>query len=233
LWLDEGAEMPVRHRRRWPRRALGLAVVIVLFGGVYVGLDLAARSIAESHFTQDIRARSGAKSVSVQVDSLPFLFDLLAHGNVQSVDIRLEQVPVGKLDLAQVDIAARTVQLNRGYLFGSHRIRVTSISSAEVRVTVTASELSAAIHRRVALEGPDTIKVKIGPLMVPATLGIVDGHVLTIGEAGLQLLHVDLGSSPLVPRCAMKLTIASGSATLACTVAPVPLSLLTAISAAK
>jgi hypothetical protein len=210
-----------------------LAVVIVLLGGAYVGLDLAARSIAQNHFTQDIRSRTAAKSVSVQVDSLPFLFDLLAHGSVQSVDIRLEQVPVGKLDLARVDVAARTVQLNRDYLFGSHRIRVTSISSAEVRVTVTASELSAAIHRRVALDGPDTIKVKIGPLMVPATLGVVDGHELTIGEDGFQLLHIDLDSSPLVPRCAMKLTISSGSATLACDVAPVPSSLLTAISAGK
>lgn len=225
--------MPVGHRRRWPRRALGLAVVIVLLGGAYVGLDLAARSIAQNHFTQDIRSRTAAKSVSVRVDSLPFLFDLLAHGSVQSVDIQLEQVPVGKLDLARIDVSGRTVQLNRGYLFGSHRIRVTSISSAEVRVTVTASELSAAIHRRVALDGPDTIKVKIGPLMVPATLGVVDGHELTIGEDGFQLLHIDLDSSPLVPRCAMKLTISSGSATLACDVAPVPSSLLTAISAGK
>jgi hypothetical protein len=210
-----------------------LVVVIVLVGGAYVGLDLAARSIAENHFTQDIRGHTGAKGVSVRVDSVPFLFDLLAHGSVQSVDIQLEQLPVGRLELARVDVSARRVQLNRGYLFGSHRIQVTSISSAQVRVTVTASELSAAIHRRVALDRPDTIKVKIGPLMVPATLGIVDGHVLTIGEAGLQLLHIDLDSSPLVPRCAMKLTIGTGSATLACVVAPVPLSLLTAISAAK
>jgi hypothetical protein len=162
---------------------------------------------------------------------LPFLFDLLARGSVQVVDIQLEQVPVGRVELAQVDVSARTVRIDRDRLLGSRRIEVMAISSAEVRVTVTAAELSAAIHRRVVLAGNDTVEVAIGPVMVPATIGIVGGHVLTLSERGLQLIGIDLATSAVVPRCAMRLTVSRGSATLACQVAPVPPSLVAAISA--
>jgi len=98
-------------------------------------------------------------------------------------------------------------------------------------VTVTATELSKAIGRQVVLAAPDTVKVRFGPLLVPATLGIANGHLLTVSEVGVRLLDIDLAAIPIVPPCVMHLAVADGSASLACSVAPVPASLIEAISA--
>lgn len=207
-----------------------MASVIVFLGAGYVALDLAARSVAENQLAHAIRTRTAAQSVAVQVDSVPFLFDLVVRGSVQVVDVQLVQVPVGKLDVARIDVSARTVRIDRHDLLGSRRVHATSISSAAVSVTVTAAELSKAIGHRVVLAGSDTVKVAIGPVMVPATIGVIDGHVLTVGEDGVQLLGIDLATSAVVPRCAMKLTVSHDSATLICHVAPVPPSLVAGIS---
>ncbi|HXY44854.1 MAG TPA: hypothetical protein VEH29_11750 [Acidimicrobiales bacterium] len=220
--------MPVG--RRWRRYLRRLLVLIILLGAAYVGLDVAARSIAAHQLANAIRTRTAAQSVAVQVGSAGFLFDLLAHGSVDAIDVQLVDVPVGKLDLAHVAVSAQGVQVDRDLLLAHRRVQVTAISSAAVQVTVTAAELSRAVGHDVVLSGPDTVKVRIGPLLVPATIGLTDGHVLTLGEEGFQLLDIDLATSAVVPRCGMQLTVGRGSATLACTVAPVPASLLAGVS---
>ncbi|MFZ0173444.1 MAG: hypothetical protein WAL04_17310 [Acidimicrobiales bacterium] len=216
-----------RRARRYVRRLL---VVIVLLAAAYVALDLTARSIADNQLAHAIRARTAAQGAAVQVGSVGFLFDLVAKGSVEAIDVQLVDVPVGKLHLARVDVSAQSVQIDRHLLLADRRVRVTAISSAEVQVTVTAAELSHAVGREVVLSGPDTVKVRIGPVLVPATIGIAAGHVLTLGEGGFQLLDIDLAESSVVPRCGMQLTVNHGSATLACKVAPVPASLVAGLS---
>jgi hypothetical protein len=197
----------------------------------YTAADLGGRSAAENQLARALRSKTHAGAASATISSFPFLFDLLVRGDVSEVDVQLLDVPIGKLEVSRVLVLATDLQIDRHALFSSRKVRVTSIASAKVQVTVTAAELSKAIGRRVALQGPDTIKVAIGPIMLPATIGIADGHLLTIGEGGLRLLDIDLSTSPAIPRCAMTLVVTSGSATLSCRVAPVPASLVSAISA--
>jgi hypothetical protein len=197
----------------------------------YTAADLGGRSAAENQLARALRSKTHAGAASATISSFPFLFDLLVRGDVSEVDVQLLDVPIGKLEVSRVLVLATDLQIDRHALFSSRKVRVTSIASAKVQVTVTAAELSKAIGRRVALQGPDTIKVAVGPIMLPATIGIADGHLLTIGEGGLRLLDIDLSTSPAIPRCAMTLVVTSGSATLSCRVAPVPASLVSAISA--
>ncbi|MGC9960598.1 MAG: DUF2993 domain-containing protein [Acidimicrobiales bacterium] len=197
----------------------------------YTAADLGGRSAAENQLARALRSKTHAGAASATISSFPFLFDLLVRGDVSEVDVQLLDVPIGKLEVSRVLVLATDLQIDRHALFSSRKVRVTSIASAKVQVTVTAAELSKAIGRRVALQGPDTIKVAVGPIMLPATIGIADGHLLTLGEGGLRLLDIDLSTSPAIPRCAMTLVVTSGSATLSCRVAPVPASLVSAISA--
>jgi len=202
----------------------------VLCGAAYLVLDLTSHSIAQNQVARVIAKRTRARAVTVRVDSIPFLYDILVSGSLPVVDVQLIDVPVGRLDVAHIDLSAQNVRFDRHVLFDDRRLRVTAISSATVQATVTAAELSKAIGHEVVLMGPDTIKVRIGPLLVPAQLGIVGGHVLTIDEEGFRLLGVDLASISVVPPCDMRLTVGRGVATLQCRTAPVPRSLFAAIS---
>ncbi len=223
--------MPVGRSRRRRHRVLAALLVLLVLAAGYTAADLGGRSAAENQLARALRSKTHAGAASATISSFPFLFDLLVRGDVSEVDVQLLDVPIGKLEVSRVLVLATDLQIDRHALFSSRKVRVTSIASAKVQVTVTAAELSKAIGRRVALQGPDTIKVAVGPIMLPATIGIADGHLLTIGEGGLRLLDIDLSTSPAIPRCAMTLVVTSGSATLSCRVAPVPASLVSAISA--
>jgi hypothetical protein len=208
-----------------------LAIVVVVLAGGYVAVDVAATTIAKNYLAHAIRSRTAAKSAVVQIDSVPFLYDAIVHGTVHEVDAQVVDVHVDKLELARVAIVARDVQVDRHLLLADRRLHVTGITSAEIRVTVTAAELSQRIGHEVVLDAPDTIKVKIGPFFVPATIRIVQGHLLSIGEGGLRLLDVNLAANPAIPRCDMHLTVTRNVATLECQLAPVPPSLLAGASA--
>jgi hypothetical protein len=223
--------MPVGRSRRRKHRVLAAVLVLLVLVAGYTAADLGGRAVAENQLARALLSKTHAGTASATISSFPFLFDLLARGEVGRIDVQLLDVPIGRLEVSRILVTARDLQIDRHALFSSRKVRVTSISSAQVKVTVTAAELSKVIGRRVALEAPDTIKIGIGPIMLPATISIADGHLLTIGEGGLRLLDIDLTTSAAIPRCAMTLVVTSGSATLSCRVAPVPASLVSAISA--
>ena len=223
--------MPVERNRRRKHRLLAAILVILVLVAGYTALDLGGRAVAENQLARALRSKTHAGTASATISSFPFLFDLLVRGEVGRIDVQLLNVPIGKLEVSRIVVDARDLQIDRHALFLSRKVRVTGISSAQVRVTVTAAELSKAIGRRIALAAPDTIEVGIGPIMVPATIGVAEGHLLTIGEGGLRLLDIDLTTSAAIPRCAMSLVVIPGSATLSCSVSPVPASLVSAISA--
>ena len=217
-------------RRRARRRFTWLLVVLVVLGAGYVAADLATRSIAEEQLTHAIRKKTHAGEAVVRVDSIPFLFDLVVSGSVGQIDVGLLDVPAGRLDLARIEVSANNLRIDRHYLFDRRKIRVTAISSAKVQVTVTAGELSRAIGHAVSLSPPNTIRVAIGPVSVPATIAVTSGHFLTFSALGLRTFVIDLTSVAVVPRCTMHLTVRNGSATLACRVSPVPAFVISALS---
>ncbi|MHB8245440.1 MAG: LmeA family phospholipid-binding protein [Acidimicrobiales bacterium] len=220
-----------RRPRRGPGRGLvRLLILAMLLAGLYIGLDVVASSVAENQLAQAIRSRTSAAKVTVQVNRPLFLFDLLARSQVQSVDVQLTDVSVRGLVLARVEVAAQNLRIDRAVLFSGHRVRLTGISSAGASATVTAAELSQAIGHRVVLDGARGVKVGIGSLMTPARIAIARNDLLTMQAGGRQVLRVNLATSPLFRRCPLHLAVGQGSATLSCHVAPVPPTVVAALS---
>jgi hypothetical protein len=204
---------------RLARRLLVVAVVIVL---LLVGLDIGARVLAQDQIASRARTATGAATSSASIGGFPFLGHLLLQGTVPHLDVHLTGVPVGTLQLHDVDVVLTGTVVDRGALFGSRTVHLVRIAAGDATVTVTAAELSNAAGQQVVLPGNGQATVEVAGRQVPATVVVVDGHLLEVRAAGVTLLSTDLRASPLVPDCGLVLTLGRGEATVTCHVAPVP-----------
>jgi hypothetical protein len=190
------------------RLALGAVILVVI--GFVVG-DYWARSEAQHLMSDRIRSSTGAQDVSVHVGSFPFLYEL-AVSKIEDVKVVAHGVPVGPLRLSQVTVDARQVQVDHHFLIFDRKLRVVSIARATVTIAIQQSALASIASA------------------VNADLTVVDGHDLIVTVFGHQVLSVDLTKSPLVPNCTFAFTRTSDGFSGSCTAAPVPPSLLAALS---
>jgi len=193
---------------RWIVR-LALVALVLLVVAAIAG-DFWARSEAQKLLADRVRTSTHSQRVSVHISSFPFLYDL-AVSRVPEVKVVADGVPVGVLPLSQVTVDARQVQIDHHSLL-SGKLRVASISKATVTILIQATEL---VSLAKALN---------------AGVSVVSGHRLVVTVSGHQVLSIDLTSNPLVPDCAFALQGTQDGYSLTCTVAPVPPSLLTALS---
>ena len=166
------------------RAVLGLAAAVLLVAGV----DLAAKSVAEGRIEDRARADvPGAGSVEADIDALPFLPGLLVAGTVAKVEVRLRQVPSRAVQLSQVGVALRGVELERDALW-SGQARVTSIDRGTVSVELDAAALSRALRVPVTIAGGE-VRTRAGRFEVGARprLGRDGSLVLRSGGASVSL----------------------------------------------
>ncbi|MHB1488444.1 MAG: hypothetical protein ACYCS7_06205 [Acidimicrobiales bacterium] len=199
-----------------------LIVLLVVLGVLVVGANLAARTIADDELAQRAQIATGSSSASARVGPFPLLYYLILRSTAPRVDVRLRNLETGLLRLQQVDVNLTDVYIDRANLLDERRVVVTGIARVTAEVTVTAGALSAVLGHPVTLAGSGEIKVELPEGTVAATAAIVDGHTLSISTAGVTLLSVDLAQNPLVPACAMALTIRAGIAQVSCHMQPVP-----------
>lgn len=219
-----------KSRSRSQRAVTALVTLVVGLAVLYGILDFAASSVADNQLASAIARRTSAGTVSVSVDRVPFLFDLLADGKVDRVSVSLDDMPIDHITASRVLVSAGGVTIDRGDLFSERKVRLEKVSSATASVTVTAAELSQATGHRVDLRAGDKVDVAIGSAMVPASISITTGDVMTLNAGGTQLLSVDLASSPIVPTCPLRLAVSKGAATLSCHLAPVPSTVVGALN---
>ncbi|MHB8681842.1 MAG: hypothetical protein ACYDA2_07090 [Acidimicrobiales bacterium] len=212
-------------------RARKLVVLVAVVLVVLVGLDTGARLVAQSQIASRAKAATGAQGSSAKVSGFPFLGHLLLGGSISGIDLVLDDVPVGTLQLQSVEVQLTDTVVDRNALFAG-KVRLRSIAAATATVTVTAAELTGAVGEQVGLPGNGEVLVDVAGRSVPATVRILDGHVLVIDAAGVQVLSSDLSTNPLVPACGLVLTVGVGQLSVGCHVAPVPPTLLNAISGA-
>ncbi len=209
------------------RKLITLAIVlaIVLGGANYLALHVAQDDVAHRAQTA-----TRAQSASASIDGFPFLYDALVATSLPGVHIRLNYMPVGPLRLEKVDVSMNKVDLSRHDLFDHHQVRITSVANALVTATVTAQELSAAIGHQVILAGNGQVQVKMGLVTLAGQVAVVAGQDLVVRSGGVDLLSVNLADNPLVPPCTMSLEVLTGYATASCYIAPVPASVIQALS---
>jgi hypothetical protein len=191
------------------RLALGVIILVVI--GMVVG-NFWARSQAQHVMAERIRASTGAEHVSVHIGSFPFLYEL-AVSKIDDVKVVADGVPVGLLRLSHVTVDARHVKVNHHFLIFDRKVRVVSIAKATVTVQIQQTQLASIAKA------------------LNAKAAVVGGHQLVITVFGHQVLSVDLTKSALVPDCTLALARASDGFSASCTVAPVPPSLVAALSA--
>jgi hypothetical protein len=187
-----------------------LGVFILLLAAAVVG-DLYARSHAQKVVAERVKAATGAQSVSVKINSLPFLYQV-AFSKVPEIRIVAHEVPLGRLHMAEVTVDAHQVKVDRHMLLFSRKLKVDSVGSAKVTVLFTTSDLNA-ISELAGVE-----------------VSVTGGHVLEVAFDGRPLASVDLTGSPLVPACDYTLARVANGYSVSCTVSPVPSSLLATLS---
>jgi hypothetical protein len=207
----------------------GLLSTLVVLVALAIGIDIAARVIAEHQVASRAKSSTGAQSSSATISSFPFLYDVLVDGTVQNVTVHLGSVPLGLLTVDRLDVTVHGVDIDKGQLFGHRKVRVTAISSASAAITLTAADLTAATHVQVSIAG-NTLTASVAGLEIPVSVTVTNDHDLTFSFDGHRAVSYDLARSPLVPPCAMHLATLQSALRLSCSVSPVPASLIAALS---
>ena len=201
----------------------------MLIVALAIGVDIAARVIAQDRIASRAKASTNAQSASASISSFPFLYDVLVDGTARNVAVHARRVPLGPLIVSQVDVSVHDVHFDKGELFNHRKVRVTAISSATAAVTITASDLTAATNVPVTISG-NTITASFAGVQIPVTVTVTNGHELAFSTVGHKAVIFDLARTPLLPACAMRLTAQPSALHLSCTIAPVPASLIAALS---
>jgi hypothetical protein len=200
-----------QRRRRWPYVLLTLVVLLAAAG---VAVDLYARAATESALASRVRSVTGARSASVTIGSLPFLWDVAVDGRLPAVDVVADHVPVGPIVLDQVTVDAHDVRLERRELLQSHRLVVTSVGSATLSVLVNPADVLAA-------GGGSNYQLA------------AKGNALVLYAGGLARYTVDLARAPVIPDCSFTGRQTASGLYLTCRVAPVPAGVVAALSQAS
>lgn len=213
--------------RRAPRAVL---LSLLVLAAVLVALDIAGRVVAQDDLASRAQAATGAQRASASISGFPFLWHLVVDGEVSGAQVRLSEVPVGTLELQELDVDLSGVRLDRAALVGHRRVHVLAVDAATATVTISAAALSAAAGVPVAIAGQGQVLVQVAGRAIPASVAVEPGDVLVVEVAGRAVLRADLETSPVVPDCAMALHVGVGTLEVSCHVAPVPARVVHAVS---
>lgn len=210
---------------------MAIVTVVLIVVAIVVGVDIGARVYTEHQIADRAKASTQAGGASAGIHSFPFLYDLLVEKKASKISLHLTKVPVGPVSVDKIDVTARGVHIDVGYLIGHRKVRITSIDSADARVTLSPSDVSAVTGIPVSING-GTVSASVGGVDVPVTVTVASGHILTLAVQGQRVYTFDVDRSPIVPPCALNAGIAGGNLILECTATPVPPDVVAAISAA-
>lgn len=123
---------------------------VVLIGGVgLVALgaigDVAARGVAEAKIAERAEAAAGGQaSASADIDSFPFVLQLLFGGKAGDISVHVEDVVAPAVRFARVDLDLEGVELDRGKLLSDRKAEVTDVERARITVRIDAAAISKA-----------------------------------------------------------------------------------------
>jgi hypothetical protein len=202
-----------RRRRRWP---LVLIALVVVVAAALVAVDFVARDATQNAVATDVRRSTRSDGASVTIDSFPFLYDVVAEGRLDRVTVVDRGVPAGLFRMDEVKVVASQVRFERRHLLVDHNVDITSVGRATFTVVTHLS----------TVEG-------IAAQALGAQVTASGSNQIAISVAGHALLTVDLTRIPIFPQCPLQISHAGDEYTFSCTVAPVPSSVLVALSKAQ
>ncbi|MCU1462609.1 MAG: hypothetical protein JWO37_2684 [Acidimicrobiales bacterium] len=183
--------------------------------------DVAARRVAQHELADRVRGRvPEAHRVDAAISSFPFIPRLLVAGKVAEVRLAAVGVRVaGGLDVETIVVDAHDVNIDRDQLLAHRRVVLTSIGHGDVKVTVTGTAISSALHVPVQLSRTGVTAVYRGQTL-PATVAFRAGAIV-VDLGGVASLRVPMPTIPLVP-CQLSATVTGDRVVLSCTFDHVP-----------
>ena len=212
---------------RW--MALGLVLLIVVSA---VAADFGLRKAAETAMATKARQSTGASTSSASIGGFPFLYEVFARSDLDSLDLTLGEVPAGEsLTLQSVHVHLLKVAFDRSQLVSHRKVSITSIQTGTAAVTISAPELTTATGHTVTLTSDGQVLVMVDGRQVGASLsGAGDGE-LELSVAGVPLTRIDLAHNAIIPGCTFTVSVSGSAVTASCTMSPVPPAVIRAISA--
>lgn len=202
-----------RRRRRWPFVLLALLLLVV---AILVGADFAVRFATEDAIATDVHRSTHSQSASASIDSFPFLYDTIARGRVDRLEVTDRGVPAGPFRIDQIQVVASQVRFSRSQLLSDHKVDITAVARATFKVTARLTTLE------------NSIATTLG-----ARITATASNQLVVSVAGRTVATIDLTRIPIVPLCPLNLAHTGDTYVLSCTVAPVPAPVLAALSKAR
>lgn len=194
-------------------------IVFGLVSTLLVVADFSARAFAESKLEERARMELPGATVDARIPSFPFLPRLLLSGRVSEVDFSLGKVAAGDASLPDVNVDLAGVQLDRSALLKERKARLLGIGRGSVAVSITAQQLSDAVHMPVEIGG-GVIRISIGGRWVEATASAESSKVILKAE-GVGPLVMTVPKSDLIP-CLAHVTVLSGRLRVTCAIENIP-----------
>lgn len=189
--------------------------MVVLAVGGLVALDYAARVGTQDLIATNVKRSTHSEKATASISSFPFLYDIAAEGRIGGVTVTDTGVPAGPFRIQEVELDASDVHFARSELLQHHNVHITEVGRATVTVVASLSGLEGALAQQLDVQvvatGSDRIRIT---------------------AEGRTVATVDLTRIPIVPTCPITVSHTGDTYRFSCTVAPVPPTILEALSKA-
>jgi hypothetical protein len=214
-----------RTRRRARRWVIALVVVVALL----VGVDFAARAVAENVAASQFQ-KQGHLSVKpdVTIEGFPFLTQVLAH-NIGQVRLSATDIPEGPVQISQISAVANDIHLNGSFssgtvsqVTGTVLITFPALANALDNALGPAGQLVGSAGLTLSQAGPDEVKASIDLVVTSGSatwrvtrLAGNKLNVSLVGSSGVpaSLLQPVSSYTFSVPKLPYGLTVGSVSVT--------------------
>lgn len=213
----------------FPKPLRRLIYLAVLLGILAVG-DVFVRTWAEGQLEARIEERLQRQGgVDVTLEGFPFVGRLLAFGEVEGLQVRLDEVARQGLTFATIGVDLQGIALDRQAFISDRKVQLEDLDSGGAFAEITQEELSRVLGATVTLQ-PGRATVKAAGRTATASVTIRDGRVVLIPD-GLPPLSVAIPKHAFLP-CAAKGTVLQGRLRVSCSVTTIPGPLVEAASKA-
>ncbi|MGH9247819.1 MAG: LmeA family phospholipid-binding protein [Acidimicrobiales bacterium] len=195
-----------------------LLVVVLIVAVIFVALDLVARVFVEGQVEASAeRELERVAAVDAGVGSFLFLPFLLARGEVSRFSLRLSDVVDQQIELAELDIDVRGIELDRGSLFDESRVRITGVDEVTMTAVIDESSIGRFVEPLGATLELEPGRVRVSALGRTAEADVrFEGRSLVIGAGPIGEVSIPLPSTEVMP-CEFEARVADGQVEMTCT----------------